>query len=517
MYKLFLTLCYLRKKRIAIFAVVGVWLCVAMEIIIISVMGGFLDTLKERSRGLLSDIVVDNRSLVGFPYYQDFIDQLGRELPDAVVEATPVIYNYGIIRVEGYSFTKPVRVVGIRLDEYKGVNDFANSLYYDRYYPGTTTLGPQLQPFASFSESGPPQLPPDHEKAFAKYLSEHPEGWDIADGQRHPGTFESVFDMEAGYYGDERALAPGVIVGASIINERNQKGEYVRRLERGLKLILTVLPLTGRGKLSAEGATTAVTRLADDSRTGVFEIDDMCVYVDFDFLQEWLAMSPQELESGGFAPARTSQILVRLADGADIEAGRNLVAAQWDKFMLSLGDDLSFDDQQQLGSVLVETWEQRQREFIDAVEKEKILVTMLFGVVSFVAVVLIGCIFWMIVYQKTRDIGLIKSIGASSGGVAMIFVGFGVAVGIVGAIIGAASGSMFVWYINDIQDFLIWINPNLQVWSPSVYTFDNIPNVVKANEVITICIAAVIASVGGALIPARIAARVWPVDALRYE
>ncbi len=525
MYKLFLTLRYLRKRRIAIFAVISVWLCVAMVIIVGSVMGGFLDTLKERSRGLLSDIVVDNATLQGFPFYQEFIEHLHRKLPDVVDTATPVIYNYGILRIEATSFTKPVRVVGVRLDEYKRVNDFGNSLFYDKYYPGTTSLDEQWKPYAGFDEHDTAILPPDHEQALQRFAERNPDDEKLRDWKRlpnrpfeGPGNFDVNFDGIPGYFGEERDKAPGIIVGCNIINERAPgTGEYRRSQPRGSKLIVTILPLTITGKVGIEGATTVVTRLADDSRTRVFEIDDVCCYVDFKRLQEWLLMSPQPLEDGGETPARASQLLISLKPGVDTIEGRKLVDAEWEAFRASVADRVSRLDHRLMSFVEVETWEERQVQFIAAVEKERILVTALFGVISMVAVVLIGCIFWMIVVQKTRDIGIIKSIGASARGVAMIFVGFGVAVGVLGAALGAATGSLFVWYINDIQDFLVSLDPNLRVWSPDVYTFDSIPNVVKVDEVLVICLIAVVASAIGALIPATIAGRVWPVKALRYE
>ncbi|MEE9297293.1 MAG: FtsX-like permease family protein [Phycisphaerae bacterium] len=518
MYKLFLTLRYLRKRRIAIFAVISVWLCVAMVVIVISVMGGFLDTLKERSRGLLSDIVIDNRTLVGFGFYQEFIEHLKRAIPDQIAAATPVIYNYGIIRVAGESYTKMVRVVGIRLKEYEQVNDFSNSLYYDKYYPGTTTLGPQLQPFAGFSREGMVALPPDHEAAFKRFARDHPEAHGFESvGSIKPGKFAFSETGLPGYFDEEGDQAPGVIVGCSILNERNEVGEYVRIYPRGTKLLLTVLPLKRSGGLSAERAITAVVRMADDSLTRVYEIDNLCVYVDFDLLQEWLAMTPAELEEGGFAPARTSQVLVSLPDGADLEEGRARIEAEWKRFLSNLDVPILSTDASLLGYVTVETWEERQVQFIRAVEKEKILVTLLFSVISLVAVVLIGCIFWMIVNQKTRDIGIIKSVGASPIGIAMVFVGFGAAVGVLGAVLGGSSGAVFVWYINDIQDALVRLHPQLRVWSPDVYTFERIPNVVKWHEVAWIAAVAVVASVLGALIPAVIAGRVWPAEALRYE
>ena len=73
MYKLFLTLRYLRKRRIAYFAIAAVILCTAMVLIVMSVMGGFLDQVKIKARGMLGDLIVDNRWYSGFPFYDEFI------------------------------------------------------------------------------------------------------------------------------------------------------------------------------------------------------------------------------------------------------------------------------------------------------------------------------------------------------------------------------------------------------------------------------------------------------------
>ena len=76
---------------------------------------------------------------------------------------------------------------------------------------------------------------------------------------------------------------------------------------------------------------------------------------------------------------------------------------------------------------------------------------------------------------------------------------------------------MFVWNVNAIQDFLASLNPQLRVWSPDIYSFDKIPEVVKPEDALWVAGIAIIASMLGSLIPARIAGCVWPVKALRYE
>ncbi|MCK4660256.1 MAG: ABC transporter permease [Phycisphaerae bacterium] len=520
MYKLFLICRYLRKRLIALCAVASVWLCVFMVIVVISVMGGFVEMVKEHSRGLLSDLIVEGGSLQGFPYYQEFIDTLLHDMPDTVESATPVIYNYGLLRITHTDFTKPIQVVGIRLGEYQSINAFDGSLYYDKYYPGITTLQPRRQPLGGLSEGGRFILPPEFEQAWARYQAGHPDDEDLERFRREPlASFRGpgLFDLAwngPGYGGDEK---PGAIIGVDLIGKRGPDGHYSEDVALGSELVLTVLPLTRRGTISGEGPIPIAMRYADRSRTKVYDIDKMCVYVGFDLLQRALNMEHKEPEPSIVIPARASQVLIKLREGQNLNQARDAVEALWQKFVDSLGMAEDLREARLLAFVGVETWEQRQQTYINAVKKEKILVTILFGVISLVAVVLIGCIFYMIVSHKTRDIGIIKSVGASSKGVAGIFLGFGLAVGVVGSFLGTVCAVLFVKHINWFQDQLTRLHPDLQVWSPSVYVFDQIPNTVDTTEVTIIVFVALVSSMLGALIPAIQAGRVWPVEALRYE
>ena len=145
-----------------------------------------------------------------------------------------------------------------------------------------------------------------------------------------------------------------------------------------------------------------------------------------------------------------------------------------------------------------------------------ILVTILFGTISLVATVLTLCILYMIVMQKTRDIGIIKSIGGSSAGVSLIFVSYGAAIGIVGSVLGLVGGFYFVKYINEFQQALILIHPAMQVWDRSVYSFDEIPNTVRTVDLVRVGTVAIVTSIVGAFAAARRAGAMHPVEALRY-
>ena len=112
---------------------------------------------------------------------------------------------------------------------------------------------------------------------------------------------------------------------------------------------------------------------------------------------------------------------------------------------------------------------------------------------------------------------IVKAIGGSSGGVAFIFVIYGAAVGIAGAVLGSILGCLVVWNINEIQDFLIRLNPSWRVWDLSVYSFDRIPSEVNPWDAVIVVVFAILASTLGSLGAAWRAGRMQPVEAIRHE
>jgi lipoprotein-releasing system permease protein len=122
----------------------------------------------------------------------------------------------------------------------------------------------------------------------------------------------------------------------------------------------------------------------------------------------------------------------------------------------------------------------------------------------------------MIVVEKTRDIGIIKSVGATSGGVAGIFLGYGMVIGV----LGGGLGLLLAWLIvHNINELHAWLGRafGVVIWDPQVYAFDMIPNRMDAVETTVIVVIAIIAAVAGAQIPAMRAAKLNPVESLRWE
>lgn len=121
MYKLLLIFKYLGRKLAPLFAAMAVTLCTAMVIIVISVMGGFLDLMRNSAKKLTGEVTV-YADLSGFPHYEQLLTQL-RELPD-VEAATAITRSFGLINLHNRVITaEVVGVDGPRLDAVTGYRD----------------------------------------------------------------------------------------------------------------------------------------------------------------------------------------------------------------------------------------------------------------------------------------------------------------------------------------------------------------------------------------------------------
>ncbi len=164
----------------------------------------------------------------------------------------------------------------------------------------------------------------------------------------------------------------------------------------------------------------------------------------------------------------------------------------------------------------VQTWRDRRSPLLAAVQLETTILNVLLFAIIAVAGFGILAIFYMIVVEKTRDIGILKSLGASRGGVMGIFLAYGLLLGLVGSGAGLAIGLLFVHYINPIADFLGWIR-GMPVFDPTIYYFNKIPTSIVPHTVICIVLGAVAIAVAASILPARRAARLHPVEALRMS
>ena len=120
----------------------------------------------------------------------------------------------------------------------------------------------------------------------------------------------------------------------------------------------------------------------------------------------------------------------------------------------------------------------------------------------------------MIVVEKTRDIGILKSLGASGFGVMQIFLFYGLALGLLGSGFGLVLGILIVRNINVIARWLSQIMGH-DVFNPEIYNFYELPAIIEPWTVVWIVVGSVSIAVVSGVLPALRAARLNPVDALR--
>lgn len=498
MYKLLLILKYLRRKLAPLFAAVAVMLCTAMVIIVMSVMGGFLDQFRESARNLTGDVIVEG-SLQGFEQYQELLGVI-EALPE-IQRGTPLIETFGLINF--HDNAKPVRVQGVDMAALEEIVGYQHTLVWD---PDELLELPR----ELLGEDS------DRYQQIEKQITrEHPIDPAFVEGEE--GFPEALIGIEVNPF-----------------QYRDEEGQYsIDSTWARRPMALTVVPLSSGGAASLEQERKEFV-VVNEFKSGLFDIDGQYVFVPFDTLQKMLAMDERRGFQGDIdpqtglggeevvIPGRANRLILKVAPGIDVTDARNAVQRAIAVF---------YDEQNNmlLAKPRALTWEDVHSQILGAVQNEKGLITFLFGVIGIVAIVMVATTFYMIVLEKTRDIGVLRAIGASRLGIMQMFLGYGLAIGIVGSLLGLLIAIGIVTNLNEIQEGIyqvtLWIseksgheNPaGWRMWNPQTYFFDRIPDQMNYAEAWWAVAGAIVSSVIGATLPALLAARLKPVEALRYE
>jgi len=164
----------------------------------------------------------------------------------------------------------------------------------------------------------------------------------------------------------------------------------------------------------------------------------------------------------------------------------------------------------------VETWEAQRAILLAAIDNERNVMAVVLMFISIVAGFCIMATLWMMVVEKTRDIGILKSIGGTNAGVMSIFLLNGTLIGLLGAGLGTACGLGFLRIMNPLADW-VEIKTGWHPFPKTLYYLDGIPAATDPMDVAVIAFAAVVISFLAAFYPARKAAGMDPIAAVRYE
>jgi len=494
MYIYMLWMRYLKARRQAYICIVCVMLGVATLIVVNSVMSGFSTKLRNGLHDLQSDIVIESTDQIyGFPYTAEAMMEHIRRSPAAehIRAMAPSVELFALaqFRANGHSWSQQVRLVGIDPKYQRQLEGFSEYLMQDER---KTNPSFELDPAALHHyEWFHPPLRPNQ----VGLIPNQPPAPVVADQIPLPPLKgqedKPLKKLEELPPIDNTPLViqkpHGIILGCALASTRVPATPTTPAhdsffVDRGDTVAVYTLGSEGFEPVWDEFV------VCDYIQTGMADFDSSTVFVPLDRLQRIRTME-----------GRVNTIQVRLNDPTQLNQVKKLL------------QNLFPPDY-----VHVSTWEDKRGVLLAAISIERGILNLLLFLIIGVAGFGILAIFSMIVTEKTRDIGILKSLGASSRGIWSIFLGYGLLLGLVGAGLGTALGLLITRNINEIEQ---WVGRRTgkELFSRDVYYFKEIPTNVNVQHVLLIIAGAVLIAVVFSILPARKAARLKPVQALRFE
>ena len=166
--------------------------------------------------------------------------------------------------------------------------------------------------------------------------------------------------------------------------------------------------------------------------------------------------------------------------------------------------------------IFITDWRQRNQTFFSALQVERNVMFMILTLIVLVAALNIISGLIMLVKDKGHDIAILRTIGATRGAIMRVFFITGASIGTVGTVAGLIIGTIICANIESLREFVSWIT-RTEVFSPDLYFLSTLPADMDTAETAAVALMSLILSYLATLYPAWRAARLDPVEALRYE
>ena len=333
-----------------------------------------------------------------------------------------------------------------------------------------------------------------------------------------------------------KAVAPFVL-GPVLVQTEPPSGEaqfgapYIRGIDPKIETNISVLPksiVEGKFDVSNRGLLIGTEFAANMN----LEVGDRVEIGSPSMLKKWreeakkdggsVPVLPEYEVRGifdvGYYEYNLSVVVTSLADAQDLYDLSNRVHG----LMIMLHDPyLAPVAQRELAGALgrdyqIVTWMQENANILNALLVEKnVMFYLLFFIMIVAALCILSALITFVV-QKTREIGMLKALGASDLQVSLLFLSQGALVGAIGDLAGYGLGMLALAYRNEFLHFMNRLT-GFELFPASIYGFTELPALIVPKDILLICGSAWIVCILGGLIPAWRAGRLKPVEALRYE
>ncbi len=471
MYKLLLTIRYFRSRFLAIASLLAITFGVAMLVIVLSIMGGYLVQLRENIRGQESHLQVISRdrkiSVTDVAALEDLIRSVENVQATAPFVERLATYNNGL------SF-QPCQLKAVTPRKEMHVTRFAHFL---------------LRPGELSEILRMPQRDPTVATRAVDALITAPERRDLS-LEEVEGLFSKEWRRQIieetepqliELYGED--IPPAALVGIQLLLE----GEL---LLGDIILVVTVSPAADVTPIHRDFVVTGALKSGD------FDIDSGTIYVELGEAKDFLELCDQ---STGIC--RHQGVRVSIDDPELLEKTSKDVADR----LLGTFPQLE-----------VLTWKDLRRNILKAVLIEKFLVYFLVLILVFFTGSMVLLMLLLTVIEKTRDIGVLMSLGATPRGVTSIFFLNGFLICTAGTSLGLGLGFAFCTYINEIHD-AFYDATGWSLFNAEIYHMDRIPIAFEPLDILLSTLPPVVIGLLASLVPALWAPRRDPIKAIQYE
>jgi lipoprotein-releasing system permease protein len=416
----------------------------------ISVMGGFSADLKRKILGNNAHIVVDTTAQAPWGDYEPTLERVRAQ--KGVLAATPVVE--GEVMASSASNLAGVIVHGIDPDTIGNVIDLRKNV------EAPVNVDDKLAYLAN------PELlrrvPPDEVIGIGPGGEEYTKGPDL------PGLGDDLDPSVTEVLG-KPTLRPGLVIGRELAKTLHV---YV-----GDEVTL-VSPLGDLGPMGVLPKTRKF-RIAAIFYSGMYEYDATHVYTTLDEAQSYFA-----------TPGQISAIEVKVDDAENADRLTPAVAAAVGRPELRVRD-----------------WREMNKNLFSALKLERIATFLILSIEIIVASFCIVCTLLLMMTEKSKEIAILKALGATDGTILRTFMTEGVIIGGIGTVLGVSTGVAMC-------TGLAWFGLRLD---PDVYYIDRLPINVSAWDYAAVTLAALTICTIATIFPAKQAAQLRPVDGLRYE